>query len=74
MKAKAFYDSSYLCAKGLELSDPVIEGEDLGGADEGEVERVEEEHEVLSLEKINSEEGKFEIGLLDRLKRGSLFA
>ena len=42
------YDS-HLCAERLELRDPVIECEDLGGADEGEVERVEEEDDVFAL-------------------------
>ena len=46
--------SSHLSAEGFELGDPVVEGEDLGGADEGEVERVEEEHEVLALKKERS--------------------
>ena len=46
--------SPHLSAEGLELGDPVVEGEDLGGADEGEVERVEEEHEVLALKKDRS--------------------
>ena len=51
--------SSHLSAEGLELCDPVVEGEDLGGADEGEVERVEEEHEVLALKKERSSCVKF---------------
>ena len=35
-------------AQRLELRHPLGEGDDLGGADEGEVERVEEEDDVLS--------------------------
>ena len=35
--------------EGLELGGPVGEGDDLGGADEGEVQRVEEEDHVLPL-------------------------
>lgn len=34
---------------GLELFGALREGDDLGGADEGEVERVEEQHDVLAL-------------------------
>ena len=39
----------HLGTERLELCGPVVEGENLGGADEGEVQRVEEEHEVLAL-------------------------
>jgi hypothetical protein len=39
----------YLASNLLELLCPVAEGDDLGRADEGEVERVEEEDDVLAL-------------------------
>ncbi len=39
---------AYLCVNGLELLDPVVEGQDLGGADKGEVERIEEENQVFT--------------------------
>ena len=35
-------------AQSLELRHPLGEGDDLGGADEGEVQRVEEEDNVLA--------------------------
>ena len=37
------------CVDGLELPSAVIEGDDLCGADEGEVQGVEEEYQVLAL-------------------------
>ena len=40
---------AYLCINLLELLDPVRKGNDLGGTDEGEVQRVEEEDDVLAL-------------------------
>ena len=40
-----------LGAKGPELFHPVVEGEDLGGTDEGEVQWVEKENQVLSYRK-----------------------
>ncbi len=39
---------THLAVDVLELLDPVAEGSDLGGAHEGEIERVEEEHNVLA--------------------------
>ncbi len=33
----------------LELLDPLVEGDDLGGADEGEIEGIEEQDDVLAL-------------------------
>ena len=38
----------YLCINLLELLDPVREGDDLGGTDEGEVEGVEVDNHILS--------------------------
>ena len=38
----------YLGIDSPELFDPVVEGEDLSGTNEGEVQGVEEEHEVLA--------------------------
>ena len=40
-----------LGAKGPELFHPVVEGEDLGGTDKGEVQWVEKENQVLSCRK-----------------------
>ena len=42
--------NAHLGAERLELGHSVVERQDLGGADEGEVKRVEEEHEVFALE------------------------
>ncbi len=39
---------SHLCPQFPELLRPVVESEDLGWADKGEVKGVEEEHEVLA--------------------------
>ena len=40
-----------LGAKGPELFHPVVEGENLGGTDKGEVQWVEKENQVLSCRK-----------------------
>ena len=40
---------NHLNIQGPELSDPVVEGEDLCGADEGEVQGIEEKDKVLAL-------------------------
>ena len=40
---------NHLNIQSPELSDPVVEGEDLCGADEGEVQGIEEKDKVLAL-------------------------
>ena len=42
-------DKPYLTVDGLELLDSVGEGDDLGGAHEGEVKGIEVDHDILAL-------------------------